>query len=266
MNIVEKQQVIRSFIKGKNMANLKVRLVFALDRSASTKHIYNNGTIQKLIERLVPLAAELNDGAGMDAYVFEDGVKKLDTQLTADNYTGFVGRVMSEMPYGGTRYTPMINAIVQNIGATKTETVTYMKAKKRGGIMGLFGKESAAETKETIHVHPTGKTKIPTLVICFTDGDNDADDKEPAYNAMVSASKYPAFWQFFGLQGIPKPDFKFLRELDTMPGRYIDNVNLYECTPNDLVDMSEEQFCKVILHEFIDQWIPNAKEQDLIKG
>jgi hypothetical protein len=265
MDIVVKQQVIHTLLKSKGVVGLKARLVFAIDRSASTKHLYDNHTIQKLIERLVPLAGVLDDSGAMDAYIFEDGVKKLDTKLTIDNYSGFIDRVVDDLPYGGTKYTPLINAVIRDIGATKTEVVTYMKAVKRGGLMGLFGKDSAKETKETIHVHPSGKTKVPTLVICFTDGDNDSDDKEPAYNAMVSASKYPAFWQFLGLQGNPKPDFKFLRELDTIPGRYIDNVNLHECTPDDLVNMSEEQFCKIILHEFIDQWLPNSKEQFLIK-
>ena len=76
-----------------------------------------------------------------------------------------------------------------------------------GMLSGLFGKKPQ---------------KMPTYVIFVTDGDN--SDHAEAERVIREASGYPIFWKFVG---IGRAAFTFLKRLDTMAGRKVDNANFF---------------------------------------
>lgn len=98
---------------------------------------------------------------------------------------------------------------------------------------------------------------IPTYVVFITDGD--CWDSAEAEKAIKNASKYNIFWQFVG---IGNDDFAFLKRLDDMSGRVLDNADFFPC--NDISKISDEELYKRLLNEF-DSWVVNARARGMIK-
>jgi hypothetical protein len=98
----------------------------------------------------------------------------------------------------------------------------------------------------------------PVLVIFLTDGGN-ADRRESA-EAIRELSHQPAFVQFVG---IGQEDFPFLRELDELPGRPIDNAGFMAV--NDLDEIEDAELYDRLLNEF-PPWRVKAWAQGLLAG
>lgn len=102
----------------------------------------------------------------------------------------------------------------------------------------------------------TEKDQPPTLVLFYTDGE--PSDKEQTKKLLVDAASRPVFWMFIGLGGY---DPTFLKELDTMTGRVIDNVGLVQF--RDSKTMSDPEFYTAITKEWLTQWLPEARKQSI---
>ena len=94
-------------------------------------------------------------------------------------------------------------------------------------------------------------------MLFVTDGEN--SDEEEAKNAIVDASRFPVFFQFVGIGG---GSFTFLRELDTMEGRFLDNANFFEIS--DPTAIPESQLYNLLMAEY-PAWIEKAKDEKLLK-
>lgn len=163
-NLVNKVNLCKEKVKvelrKQNVTMTKARVVFALDHSGSFSWAYENGTIQKITERLFPIAMEMDDDGEMDFMLFDSRYKNLEA-VTMNNLGNYVKDVILKKGgyYGGTSYAPVMNAITEKYGKKK-------------------------------------KSDIPTFVIFITDGDN--DDKNEAEKAMINASNHNIFWKFVG--------------------------------------------------------------------
>ena len=98
----------------------------------------------------------------------------------------------------------------------------------------------------------------PAFVIFLTDGSN-ADRRESA-EAIRELSSQPVFVQFVG---IGKEDFPFLRKLDELPGRVIDNAGFMAV--DDLDAIQDAELYDRLLNEF-PQWLVQAWAQGLLAG
>lgn len=140
--------------------NLQSRVALVLDYSGSMRPLYNDGTVQSIIERILPIAMQFDDNAELDLWIFENGFKRLDG-ITKDNFYGYVkNEIMSKYSMGGTNYCPVMKDIVKK----------YIKEEP---------------------------SNMPNYVIYITDGDN--FDKTETTAFIKDASKQPVFWQFVGI-------------------------------------------------------------------
>lgn len=265
MDIIQKKEVVSTVVRQAGLSGQKARTILAIDRSVSIQDLYDNGTMQEVVENSGAIALELDDDGKLEVLVFSDGVTSIAEPLTKDNYVGYVNRNISDIDYGGTSYSPVINAVIAKTGATQSKIITYMKKAKKGGFFGFGAKDTSKETRETVFIHPSGKTSIPTLLLLVTDGDNDDTDKISALQAFIDTSKHPIFIACLLVNGKPKPDFKFIKGIDTMDGRFLDNVSATEVDADKLKHMDVPTFMKSILGEFLTSYIPTAKKQFLIK-
>lgn len=88
------------------------------------------------------------------------------------------------------------------------------------------------------HYQACGATD-PAFVVFQTDGEPDWGTEPLVQNALKSYSNLPIFWQFVGFGR----KFDFLRQLDTMRGRTVDNAGFFAAgddpaamAPGDLYD------------------------------
>ena len=96
----------------------------------------------------------------------------------------------------------------------------------------------------------------PVFVIFLTDGGN-ADRRESA-EVIRELAAQPVFVQFVG---IGPEDFPFLRKLDELPGRVIDNAGFMHV--NDLDAIEDLELYDRLLNEF-PQWLVAAWEQGIL--
>lgn len=159
--IDERKSIVVEEKKKRNISIDIAKVVFVLDHSRSMSTLYTNGTVQRTLERIFPLAMQFDDNSEMEFYLFDTLFKELDT-ITTENIEDYTSEVIMKKRgvYGATNYAPIIEEITERY--TKKE-----------------------------------KSKTPTFVIFITDGNN--ADKRAAKEALVKASFFNIFWKFVGI-------------------------------------------------------------------
>ena len=94
------------------------------------------------------------------------------------------------------------------------------------------------------------------FVIFLTDGGN--TDRPASAEVLRELSSQPVFVQFVG---IGKEDFPFLRKLDELPGRLIDNAGFM--VVNDIDTIKDAELYDRLLNEF-PQWLVKARAQGIL--
>lgn len=98
--------------------------------------------------------------------------------------------------------------------------------------------------------------ETPALVIFQTDGE--PDSREAAALALAAASTLPIFWVFVGFGG----SVQFLQQLDTLPGRAVDNASFFHAPRPELVPDAE--LYDGITSEFA-TWLTAARAAGIIR-
>ncbi len=210
------------------------RVVVVLDYSGSMDSLYRDGTIQRTLNRLVPLGLSFDDNGELDVYLFQNNYRKFEN-MTLNNYANYKEKVIDRSGYsmGGTHYAPVLRAILNETG--------NMTEVRQPGLRGLFG------AKQTV----TSSSGEITFVIFITDGESsDADDTK---KVVVDSAKTNTFIQFIG---IGNAQFRLLRSLDDLPGREIDNTGFTNL--NNLAKVSDSELYETILEQFAD-WLKIKK-------
>lgn len=137
------------------------RVALVLDFSSSMMYQYSNGTVQEVVERLLPAGVKFDDNAAIDVYIFAERENFHDLGEVSDkDFHNYVNREVYNGNYrlGGTTYAPIINYITEKY---------------------------------------TNEPGDPAFVMFITDGDT--WDEPETSNAIKKAAKKPIFWQFIGL-------------------------------------------------------------------
>ena len=198
-----------------NIPDQKAQVVLCLDYSGSMSSLYRDGSVQELVERVLPLGLAFDDNGEVDFYLFENGCTKLPENITMGNVDGYIdSKVIGKYGMGGTEYAPVIKSVV----------------KEFSNLTGIYKKSY-------------GKMNLPVYVIFITDGDN--RDHNETETIIRDASNTGIFFQFVG---IGDATFDFLKKLDTMSGRNIDNANFF--TVKRLTEKNDDELYALLLAEF----------------
>jgi uncharacterized protein with von Willebrand factor type A (vWA) domain len=215
-----RKKEVEEVAQSKGLGDEVSRVALVIDSSGSMGTLYKNGTVQKVIERILPIAAKFDDNHELDCWIFGDKFCRLPN-VTEGNYVTYVDKIL--LTYnagGGTAYAPVLYDVFQRY--VSQEPVDY-----------------------------------PSYVIFITDGEN--SDKSLAETALKELSKYNLFFQFVG---IGSENFAFLKALDTMQGRMIDNANFFAL--NDLNKITDKELYDRLFQEY-PLWIAEARRLKLIK-
>ena len=137
------------------------RVALAMDYSGSMDHLFDNGSVQRTISRLLPIALRFDDNGELESWLFSTDFKRLDA-VTESNYENYVKKIMqkSGMCMGGTYYEPVLS-----------DMVNYYK-----------------------NIEPS---EVPAFIIFITDGEN--MDKNNTNRIVRELSEYNIFVQFIGI-------------------------------------------------------------------
>ena len=224
-----------------NMATHKAKVALALDVSGSMSDLVNSGAVQRVCERALALGLNFDDDGEIDVFIFGRSVANLAT-LGVNNISGFVERFWSgpnhkRADWQGTNYAPVLKAVANHFFTAKST---------KSGLLGMFGKPAPVSGD------------LPAYVMFITDGEN--ADREDAAKELIAASYGPVFFQFIG---IGSEDFKFLKKLDDLSGRHVDNANFFAV--RDIDAMSDDELYTKMMGEY-PQWVKLAKGSGLLQA
>lgn len=205
---------------GVDLGNTSAKVVVVLDYSGSMTSLYRKGTVQRTINRLVPLGLTFDDNGAIDMFLFQSDFRKMP-DLNIGNYENYVRDVIERSGYrmGGTNYAPVLSAIIEGYRSSN----------------GLFGGSSFEP--------PIVDNGDPTFILFITDGEN--MDKPASDRIIRKSSDMNVFIQFIG---IGYSDFHYLEQLDDMPGRKRDNTGFSKMS--DLESADDRQLYTNVLEQF----------------
>jgi hypothetical protein len=238
-NFVNLKKTVNEVIIEKGLENVKAQVKLVLDASGSMNRLYRNGTVQRVVERVLAVGSKFDDDQKIEVYLFDNKAHDLG-EVGEDDFFGFVDKkVLTRFNInGGTSFAPVMRKIVDSrIGDTEAE----------GFFKSLFNKKKKVDLDNT----------IPTYVLFITDGEN--DDRSATEKLIKEVSDKPIFWQFIG---IGNERFSFLKELDNIDGRTVDNANFFQLDDIDSVD--DKVLYDRMLNEF-PSYLVEAKKSRVLK-
>lgn len=204
---------------GARLSDLNARVVVALDYSGSMMNMYNSGTVQNTLNRLIPLGLTFDDNGSIDLYLFKEDFRKFP-DLCLQNYENYVEGIIRNSGYamGGTNYAPVLESIIYgNIRISSEPNLPYYE--------------------------PIVNNMVPTFILFITDGEN--GDRMDTDLLLKNASGENVFIQFIGIGSRP---FKYLMEIDNLRGRVRDNTGFAQL--NDLNMIDDNQLYDIVLTQF----------------
>lgn len=227
--------------KGINPDLYKAAVIATLDHSGSASGLYEQGLMQKVADIAFAAGLLFDDDGSVPVSLFDNTVNSLG-EMDLANCRNFVAQ-HNNYRFGGTSYKAALQWIVEEAGFGGINL-----GGSGGG--GLFrGKSSGGglEVKAT--------AEYPVYAIFVTDGE--PQDGQAATEYLRLMSQLPIFVQFIG---VGPHRFSFLKGLDDMDGRLIDNANFF-----DAKDAGNDQgkMLELMLGEFPDYYAL-ARQKGLI--
>lgn len=175
-------------LEKRNLLGVTARVALVLDASGSMNWQYKNGDVQKVVNRLMPLAINFDDDGDFECWAFAEKTTQLDS-VTLTNVKDFIKNTQN----GWERW---------RVGSRWNEEIPAIQA--------------------VIKYFSQFKDNIPTYVLFISDGG--VGSVREMKQILTEAAKLPIFWQFVGIGG---RNYGALEKLDEMPGRVVDNCNFF---------------------------------------
>lgn len=183
-------------LEKKNLLGVTARVALVLDASGSMDGQYRRGDVQKVVNRLMPLAIHFDDDGSFECWAFAAKTTQLD-DVTLNNVNDFINTTQR----GWKNW---------QVGARYNEEIPAIEA-----VINYFQKF---------------KDQIPTYVLFISDGG--VGSRRQMQKILSQAAKLPIFWQFVGIGG---RDYGALEKLDEMSGPIVDNCNFFSLDRIDSV-------------------------------
>ncbi|MFE2994221.1 VWA domain-containing protein [Nocardia sp. NPDC059246] len=227
---LRKEAVHRALLT-KGAAGCDARVILVLDKTMSMAQLYQDGTVKRVIERMIPIATQLDSDGNLETYLYGQHYVKLPdvTVANADQW------IDTFVHLHGTHGHPMCSPI------------NYDKQ------IGGFNQELPIMSA----ILDGLRNLQPVLVLFFTDGG--FHSKVPQIRKLIStAASRPVFWQFIGLGD---NNFGILTQLDTMQGRIVDNAGFFRVV--DIDSTTDTELYDALIGEFPD-WMRAATAHRII--
>jgi len=116
-------KTLEAVLKTKMYISEKAQVVFCLDASGSMSSLYRDGTVQSIVERLMPVAIKFDDNQSMEVFLFSSYQHDEVEPANVGNMNGYVDKyVLPKAEFCGTNYAPVIEDIVNKYKNDKIPT------------------------------------------------------------------------------------------------------------------------------------------------
>lgn len=221
-----RKREVAKVLLDKGAPGVRARVVLVIDKTGSMNREYSSKRIHEVVERMVPIAVQVDDDGKLEPYLYAKSFARLP------------------------------DIVVHEVDAWSS-TYLHLTGTHGGIDYGRIGgvNDELPVMNEIIDSLVPGAA-MPTLVLFFTDGG--FTQKQKIADLMKSASALPAFWQFVGLG---KANYGVLERLDTMSGRRVDNAGFFSV--DDISKVTDAELYRRMLSEFPD-WLKAAKNAGIV--
>jgi len=202
-----------SLQKGLDLQVDKAAVVATFDDSGSAKPLYDSGEMQRVADMCFAAGLVFDDDGSVPVSFFDSYVQDLG-EITLGNCNGFIAK--QRPAWGSTSYSSALRWIIDQAGYGNVDLGAG--GASRGG---FFGRNKPSGGPLQVKANAA----YPTFAIFVTDGEPNRDDEGPAADLLVRMSQLPIFVQFVG---VGPHRFEYLRNLDDLGGRLIDNAGFFD--------------------------------------
>ena len=206
-----------------------------LDVSGSMRELYEQGVVQRVVERVLPLGLACDENGQIDVWGFSNGAQ-FACAADRQNYQNIVEQEMLDgdldhVLWGGTEYAPAIQANLRHYGLLGHGKPTLLSR--------LFGDSRPRST-------------LPVIVYFVTDGAN--SDERAAWDQLEAIEGAEA-QIYYLLLGVGSDQYRFLkRAADTFP-----NVG-FLAVPDLASFVSEDGVYEQLLPRELCAWLKHEHE------
>ncbi|MGY2114102.1 vWA domain-containing protein [Nocardia gipuzkoensis] len=221
-----RKRAVAKVLIDKDAFGIRARVVLVIDKTGSMKRQYHDKVVHRVVQRMIPVATQLDDDGTLEAYLYALSFAKLP-DITVEH------------------------------GDEWARTFLHLTGTHAGIDYDRLGgrNDELPIMRDVIDsLRPGGR---PTLVLFFTDG-GFAKKREIAA-LMREASQLPAFWQFVGLG---RANYGLLRTLDELSDRAVDNAGFFAL--DDIDQEDDGQLYARLLGEFPD-WLRAARTAGILR-
>lgn len=212
-------------LEKKKIQQVRARVAVVFDASGSMSLLYEKGVVQRAFERVLAVAACMDDDGELDVWFFGSKSMRANS-VTEKDYEGYIERTYPRPK------------IFSGLGVGNNEPVVMKDVIKK-------------------YVKEDPRSDLPTYIIFFSDGGIYLDHK--ISKILIDCSKENLFWQFVG---IGNANYGVLQKLDQLPGRVIDNAGFFAL--DDLDKVTDDELYNRLLDEF-PSWLTSAKQHGMIQ-
>ncbi|MDX8290907.1 VWA domain-containing protein [Metabacillus indicus] len=148
-------------LEKKKLTGVFARVGLVLDISGSMRSLYKDGTVQKVVERILAVASQFDDDGMLDVWVYDNEFTRLPS-VTERDFENYVNREI------------LFNDSIHKFGRNDEPPVMF-------DVMTKYLKEEPSSD--------------PAFIVFINDGGCKSTIKKP----VVSSSDKPLFWQFVGI-------------------------------------------------------------------
>jgi len=202
-----RKKIVQITLEKKNLTGVIARVGVVLDITGSMRNLYNNGTVQEVVERILAVACKFDDNQSLDVWVYDTEFSRLPPVTEQD-----LGRYV---------FTHILN----------NRTIHKFGRNNEPPVMEDIIKKYTEEEPDS----------TPVFIIFINDGGVVKSTK----NVIMAASVQPIFWQFVGIGNSDFEVLKQLdtmkgRLVDNANFIHLDHIE--KVTDEDLYDQLLNEF------------------------
>lgn len=251
-NIEKETSTVKFMLEKHSIPAITAEVIAVLDVSGSTQRLYNQGTIQKALQYVVPIALNFDDNGDIPVYVFDDQNDQTEEHLTADNYANFVTEEIIEKGFatwGGTTLEPVLEQTVVDLGFYTVQPDPTKPAEKKRFFKSFFTGGGNPAPVQTYDPQQHSTSRLPAIVYVITDGENDDHEETSQLLASLQKAKSEVYFNFIG---VGSATFRYLQQI---ADKY-DNVGFCQIKDLEAVAASgDDKIYDYLLPEELTVWL-----------
>ena len=217
-------------IKKRNLEDITARVALVMDISGSMSFCYSDGTVQEIVNKILPIAIQFDDNGELDFWYYGSKVQRRPS-VNLENYKNTVPSDWGDL--------------MDSLGCGNNEPLVM---------------------KDVINKYKN--SELPVYVIFITDGG--FCEINETKQLLIESSKMPIFWQFVGIRSNIKflglnfnlNNYGLLEDLENLSGRYTDNANFFAL--DDFRSVSNSELYSRLLNKF-PSWLKEVEEKKILK-